>query len=283
MTNIPSIVARLMQISRINEVTFQLVLFRYFHECVIRRLGQSQFKNNFILKGGNLIYAWQGMIARPTVDIDFLGLAHSNDIFEITDSFTKILSIESSDGVIFNVSDIKTEVINEQNQYLGVRISVPAMLGNIKQIVKVDVGFGDVITPGAILLEYPHLLELEPLSVMAYSVETVIAEKFHAMVMMPKINSRMKDFYDVILLLDHPTLRQDMLSIAIHETFKNRNTQYQADMPLFTEDYQNDVARNKMYQAYLNKIGIKNKQQFSQITEKIFDVLQPIYERLERK
>lgn len=89
MTNIPSIVARLMQISRINEVTFQLVLFRYFHECVIRRLGQSQFNYNFVLKGGNLIYAWQGMIARPTVDIDFLGLAHSNDIFEITDSFKR--------------------------------------------------------------------------------------------------------------------------------------------------------------------------------------------------
>lgn len=83
--------------------------------------------------------------------------------------------------------------------------------------------------------------------------------------------------------MDLPSLRQDILYVAIHQTFKNRNTKYEADMPLFTDDYQNDVARNKMYQAYLNKIGIKDKQQFSQITEKIFDVLQPIYERLEGK
>ncbi len=283
MTNTASIIAKLKQISKTNETTFQMILFRYFHESVMRRLSNSNYQNNFILKGGNLIYVWQGILARPTVDIDFLGTNHPNDFTIITRTFQDILCQDSTDGVIFVVTEITHEIINEHNDYNGVRLIVPTLLGNIKQNIKIDIGFGDVVTPRPIYIEYPNLLYSDHIRIMAYSFETVIAEKFHAMVSLPKINSRMKDFFDVNLLLNQPNLNHDLLFSAISETFKNRNTFFESDMILFHEDYQSDPARNKMYEAFLNKIGVNEKQTFAQVSKTIFAMLFPIYQTLERK
>lgn len=283
MTNTASKIAKLKQISKINGTTFQMILYRYFHESVMRRLGQSNYQNNFILKGGNLIYVWHGILARPTVDIDFLGASHSNEVDIITSTFQEILCLESEDGVIFDVNKINNEIINEHNNYHGVRLIVPTQLSNIKQNIKIDIGFGDVVIPRPMHIEYPNLLSENSINVLAYSIETVIAEKFHAMVSMPKINSRMKDFYDVNLLFAHPKLNHDLLFIAITETFKNRNTFFESDMILFSEEYQNDPARNKMYEAFLNKLGIKDKQTFAQVTKNIFEILHPFYQSLESK
>jgi predicted nucleotidyltransferase component of viral defense system len=283
MTKVSSIISKLKKLSKESNTTMQMILFRYFHEGLLYRVSQSRFSANFILKGGNLIYAITGLVARPTVDVDFMGAQHSNVPEDIIASFKNILTLEIEDGLVFHADAINYEIINEFNTYHGVRLSVPANLANIAQTVKIDIGFGDVIFPNATKLTFPRLLEQEGIELLAYSIETAIAEKFHAMVVMPQINSRMKDFYDVFHLLDHPSLNYEYLKMAIQETFKNRATYQDQNMILFEETYRTNIERNKIYETYLKKIGVNEFISFNIVMQKITKVIYPIYKTLNVK
>ena len=244
-------------------------------ERLLYRLAQSKYKNRFYLKGGALLYAHEQLKARPTLDIDFLGSSINNDKKIIEEAFSEICSIScKEDGIVFDTDTIETEEINENRVYKGIRLHVTAQLDTVRQKIAMDIGFGDVITPEPQELEYPLLLDgLPAVSIMAYSLETVVAEKFQAMIELSENNSRMKDFYDLYTLLYNNALDSDMLEKAIHATLKNRGTPYEENHPLFSDDFPKNPRFQMLWKGFIKKIG-KTEPDFettvSLIKEKLF-------------
>jgi hypothetical protein len=161
------------------------------------RLSVSAYKDKFILKGGALLYAHDGFQARPTLDIDFMAKNVSNDMANIKKIFQEICRIEcQEDGVVFDINTIETGEIAISKDYHGVRLTLLAHLDTAQQYISMDIGFGDVITPFPQQLAFPALIATAPgANVLAYSLETVVAEKFQAMISLSLGNSRMKDFF----------------------------------------------------------------------------------------
>lgn len=201
--NIPvSVSERLKNIARESGKAFDSLILLYFQERFLYRLSISDFKDNFVLKGGLFLFSQTGFKSRPTKDVDFLAKQIANDIEKLHSSFIGICSIDvPSDGVVFLVEEMTTERIKEDADYEGVRIKVTALLGRIRKVLQFDIGFGDVVVPKPQLIEYPVLLDMEMPRVQAYSKESVISEKFEAMISLSVMNSRMKDFYDIYTLL----------------------------------------------------------------------------------
>jgi hypothetical protein len=129
-------------------------------------------------------------------------------------------------------------------------------LGNIRQHLQIDIGFGDVVTPEAVLIDYPIILEdFESPNIFAYTMEAVIAEKLHAIIVLAQLNSRMKDFYDIYIIIQSLQFNNETLKLAIIQTFENRNTALNLDSMVFTEDFYQNQQRQSMWYAYLKKIN----------------------------
>lgn len=278
-----SIRARLQNLAKEQGLSFQLILIRYLQERLLFRLSKSNYRNNFFLKGGALIYAYERSKTRYTLDIDLLGKDIENNRQAIEDAFTEILSLKySADGVWFNADTIQTQLITEQDKYNGIRLFVEAGFHTIQQRLQIDVGFGDVLQPNPNKnLEFPVLLtECDIPVIQAYASETIIAEKFQAMIELSSANSRMKDFYDVYKLITSKKLNQTKLELGIRATFKNRNTKYFDNHALFQEGFFTDPNRVKMWKAFLNKIGQDKDLNFKDVGNTISLTLKPIWEKL---
>jgi predicted nucleotidyltransferase component of viral defense system len=279
-----SVRARLANIARKENIAFQVIIVRYLHERLLYRLSRSRFADRFFLKGGNFIYAIGGLTVRPTKDIDFLGHAIPDEADEIGEMFAEIAATDFNDGVWYDVKNIHLEQITEQNRYNGIRMVFPAGFDTIKTTIQIDIGFGDHITPKAVKLQYPVLLADMPApDLLAYTTETVIAEKFQAMIALAGLNSRMKDFYDVYLLLSSGNNDLAVLKEAISATFENRDTRHVQDHILFTPDFATDNTRNRMWQAFLKKIGQPEMVPFTQVMRTIAGILEPIWESLNNR
>ena len=270
-----SVKAKLLNLSKAEGVPYQPLLIRYVQERLLYRLAQSKYKNRFYLKGGALLYAHEQLKARPTLDIDFLGNSINNDKKIIEEAFSEICSIScKEDGIVFDTGTIETEEINENRVYKGIRLHVTAQLDTVRQKIAMDIGFGDVITPEPQELEYPLLLDgLPAVSIMAYSLETVVAEKFQAMIELSENNSRTKDFYDLYTLLYNNTLDNDMLEKAIYTTLKNRGTVYEENHPLFSDNFPKNPRFQMLWKGFIKKIGETEpdfKITVSLIKEKLF-------------
>lgn len=275
-----SVKAKLLNLSKAEGLPYQPLLIRYVQERLLYRLAQSKYKNRFYLKGGALLYAHEQLKARPTLDIDFLGSSINNDKKIIEEAFSEICSIScKEDGTVFDTDTIETEEINENRVYKGIRLHVTAQLDTVRQKIAMDIGFGDVITPEPQELEYPLLLDgLPAVSIMAYSLETVVAEKFQAMIELSENNSRMKDFYDLYTLLYNNTLDSDMLEKAIHATLKNRGTLYEENHPLFSDDFPKNPRFQMLWKGFIKKIG-KTEPDFETTVSLIKERLFPYWEK----
>ena len=251
------------------------MLVRYLHERLLFRISASPYKSHFLLKGSSLLFALDGFKARPTIDIDLLGERISNDRENLKEVFQKVCGIEcEDDGVIFDAASLELEPIAAEKKNPGTCVKVVAHLDTIVQQISVDIGFGDVVTPYPLTLDYPLLLQDVPaVELYAYSLETLIAEKFHAMVDRDESNSRMKDFFDVYQLFTYHEIDRELLSEAIVSTFKNRNTTYRENLTLFTDKFAKDTTRNIWWKSFLKKIRWKE-----QIT--FYDVMKCIKENL---
>lgn len=265
-----------------DKVTYQQVLIRYLHERLLYRLSVSRFNQRFFLKGGALMFAHERFAARPTVDIDFMGDKISNDMENIRRTFMEICAIEyPEDGVTFDTDKITVSEITPDREYQGVQLHVTAHLDTIVQNLSMDIGFGDIIIPHPIELDYPALLDgMEDIPVMAYSLETVVAEKFQTMIARTVLNSRMKDFYDVYTILKHNTLDEANLQLAVAEVMKNRDTHYEENHPLFTEEFAMDASRNNQWAAFVRKNKIDDVPPFPEVLRYICDRMKPIWESL---
>lgn len=269
-----SVQARLLNLSKSVGVAHQQIVTRYFQERLLSRLSHSRFVDNFILKGGALLYAHNREGARPTLDLDFMGEHINREKDTMMNAFKEIYSIDEGDGVTFVTETLTTTDIAVEKRYPGVRLAILATLGSMRQVVSMDIGFGDVIVPSPVDLEYPVMLDDNSnIRLKAYSVETVIAEKLQTMVDRYVRNSRMKDFYDVWSLLEAHEFDAELLKDAIEATFINRNTPIDRLSSIFEEGYLNDSAMNSRWQAYVRKtkfIAPPFPEVMALIKEKIF-------------
>ncbi len=212
---IASIRQRLMNLARENGEAFDFVLARYGIERFLYRLSISKNADCFVLKGSMLFHVWNRKMHRPTRDLDLLGVG-PNDRESVRQSILNVLRTEvSDDGLLFDETTLDVEALREDMAYGGVRAKFRAKLGNVRIPVQVDVGFGDAVVPGPETREFPVLLAGLPIpSLQVYPACTVIAEKFEALVRLDAQNTRMKDFFDLDLLLKTDPPERDLLSNA---------------------------------------------------------------------
>jgi predicted nucleotidyltransferase component of viral defense system len=194
-----SVRSRLLKLARERRQPFDLVITRYALERLLYRLSQSPHREQFVLKGAMLITTWFADPHRPTRDLDLLGFGDSSEE-SILDVFREVCGMPADDGIRFDVDNLRIERIREELEYGGLRLRTVANLSRARINVVIDVGFGDAVEPGLEEIEFPVLLDSPVPRLRAYPRETVIAEKFQAMVYLGRANSRMKDFYDVWVL-----------------------------------------------------------------------------------
>lgn len=277
---VESIRHRLMTLSRANGEAFDFVLARYGVERFLYRLSQSEHAGRFILKGAMLFHVWNRKMHRPTRDLDLLGFG-ADDQQTVRQSILDVLRTEvADDGLSFREDTLAVEPIREDLAYGGVRAKFLAKLGNIRIPVQVDVGFGDAITPGPETREFPALLSGFPTaSLRAYPMATVIAEKFEALVRLDSQNSRMKDFFDLDILLGTVEQDRELLSEAIHATFERREASMPEDVPTgLTVSFAHD--KQVMWQAFLRKNGLSGERDdFAEVISRIRSRLSWIWEK----
>jgi len=272
-----SIRAKLINIARNEGIDFDALLLRYFQERFLYRLTISEFSDHFILKGGLLLVCFKIPGTRPTKDIDFLAEQLDNDQTELENIFGKIAELYFDDGVKFDPLSISSERIKEDADYEGIRLKIDATLGQARKRLQIDIGFGDIVIPKAKKIEFPTLLEQIPPKIKIYSIESIISEKFEAMIKLAMANSRMKDFYDVYTLSINYDFHGNRLKKAIESTFKRRKTIVPISPLIFRTEFHNDKGRQRQWAAFLRKSRLANTDKsFNQIMERITKFLKPI-------
>ena len=266
---------RLLEQTRITHGDYQQVVIRFVHERLMYRLAQSEYRQSFYLKGGSLLYALNPLIARPTLDVDFLGVNFPSDPERLRDIFTDICSQPCpEDGILFDIDSINVERIMDDKEYKGLCVQVKALLDTIVQRVSIDVGFGDAVV-GVKEILYPALLKTLPqANLYVYSIESVIAEKFHAMVLLDESNSRMKDFYDVYQIFLSQEIDSQSLEKAIKATFRARDVVFNPEIKLFDSDFATDKVRQTLWKNFLHKIKQDNRFDFEDVMKLIREKLQ---------
>ncbi len=235
-------------------------VFQYYGmERFLYRLSQSKYADTFVLKGALMFVVWKVPGMRTTRDIDFLG-RFDNEIIKIEVVFKEICSmVVPQDGLRFDPELVKGERIKEDADYEGVRIKFMGFLGKARIPMQVDIGFGDVVFPKPKTINYPAILDFPSAHLKGYAAETVVAEKFEAMINLGHLNSRMKDFYDIWLMARQFQFSGEELSQAIRQTFEHRGTSLPKVAPFFAEEIYNKLSdRQQLWKAFLGKMGIKN-------------------------
>lgn len=276
-----SILAKLKNISKQEKKATNLIIRLYFQERLLYRLSISPYKERFILKGGLFLYSLSQNLARPTKDIDFLGKQISNDMVAILKAFQEICKLEpvNDDGVSFDPDTIEIDRIKEDADYEGVRLKITGHIGNVRERLQLDIGFGDIIVPKAETLEYPTLLDSDKPEIIAYSIESAISEKFEAMISLSILNSRLKDFYDIYSLLNNNNFDGRVLNEAIYETFQKRRTSFEKEHLLFMKEFAEDEERNRQWNLLLLRNGFQPIL-FSEVMRKITLFLKPVYDSI---
>ena len=177
----------------------------------------------------------------------------------------------------FDTESIKPEPITVDKKYPGLRFYVTARMDTIVHNMSVDIGFGDVVSPCPMTIDFPLLLPNIPsVNLQAYSLETVVAEKFHAMIDRDETNSRMKDFFDCYMLFTQRNISDETLFEAIKATFDNRALAYKSNLKLFSDGFATDKERIIRWKAFLKKIKWKEEIPFPVVMQIIKDRLQPM-------
>jgi len=258
-SNLPaSIRARLKQRADATRQDFNLTLTHFGLERLLYRLSISQYADRYLLKGALLFSLWYDQPHRPTRDVDLLGFG-PDDVETAVVAFREISQIAVEDGIVFDPASVAGSVIRKEAGYGGVRVDLRATLDGARIALQVDIGFGDVVTPAPEPIHYPMLLDdLPTLQLRAYPKFTVVAEKFHAICLLGMTNSRMKDFFDLWVLLTEEELAPVELRRAVEATFARRRLAVPADLPLGLSDaFAQDPIKQRQWAAFLRKNGLK--------------------------
>ena len=249
-----SIRARLKQHADATRQDFNLVLTRYGLERLLYRLSVSEHAPNFLLKGALLFQLWYGQPHRPTRDADLLGFG-PDDVPTLVAVFRTVTHVVVDDGIEFDPGSVRGTEIRKTAGYGGVRVDLRATLDGARISLQVDIGFGDAVTPTAQFIEYPTLLADVPTPTLrAYPKATAAAEKLHAISVLGPTNSRMKDFFDLWVLLRDATLDQAELLRAIEATFARRQTPVPAALPAGLSDaFASDTTKQLQWHAFTRR------------------------------
>ncbi|CAG0931805.1 hypothetical protein RHDC3_01997 [Rhodocyclaceae bacterium] len=249
-----SIRARLKQHTDTTKQDFNLTLTQYGLERLLYRLSISGHASNFLLKGALLFQLWYGQPHRPTRDADLLGFG-PDDVPTLVNVFRSICGIAVDDGIVFEPASIAGSEIRKDAGYGGVRIDMRANLDGASLALQIDIGFGDAVTPAAQPVTYPTLLADVPAPTLrAYPKATVVAEKLHAVTVLGMTNSRMKDFFDLWVLLHDATMDDAELRRAIEATFARRQTAIPSSLPIGLSDtFAQDATKQVQWRAFLKK------------------------------
>ena len=253
-----SVRARLLNIAKTEGSDFNQVLVRFALERILYRLTRSPHADRFVLKGALLFTLWYDMPHRATRDVDLLGFGAS-DLASITQVFRDIAAITADDGIVFDPNSVIVEEIRKEAGYGGVRVIVAGELANARCRTQIDIGFGDAVTPGPVDSVYPVLLDDLPAPrLRAYPIYTVVAEKLHAIALLGMTNSRVKDYFDLSVMLERETLDDGLLAQAITATFERRGIAVPAELPVgLTDEFANDASRQALWNAFAKKNGLE--------------------------
>lgn len=273
---VSSVRNRLLEIARRKNRPFEDILVLYGLERFLFRLSQSAHKDQFILKGGLLIYGMELSEARPTRDIDFLGLTQNN-IEAVSEMIQEIGKIDFDDGMNYDFGPLTHETMAPDSEYPGVRLKFVGKLGKAKIPMRIDVGFGDAVVPDAKDMVFPTLLDMKAPTILAYAIETIIAEKFEAALDLADLNSRMKDFYDLWVLSQKYPFDGRSLQEAIIATCNRRGTTIRSDAEIFLTDFSQHVDKNTQWAAFINKGPMNDvPNDFSRIMTALHEFLLPM-------
>lgn len=249
-----SIRARLKQHADERKQDFNLTLTQYGLERLLYRLSVSRHASSYLLKGALLFSLWYDQPHRPTRDADLLGFG-PDDIDTAVSAFEEICQIAVEDGIAFDLASLKGSVIRKEAGYGGVRIDLQAKLESARIALQVDIGFGDAVTPAPESVSYPVMLaELPAPRLRSYPKYTVVAEKFHAICLLGMANTRMKDYFDLLILLSEDDLDATQLHRAVGATFERRRMAMPASLPSGLSDaFAQDAAKQRQWIAFLKK------------------------------
>lgn len=206
-------------------VEAETLLRNFMLERFLERMTVSEYKDNFILKGGMLIAAMVGIDTRTTMDMDATIKGQTLTALEIKTIVEEILRIPINDGVEFTFSGI--EETREEADYPGYRVSVTAVFDKTRQTLKVDITTGDFVTPREIEYSFKLMFENRAINILAYNLETILAEKFETIITRGVTNTRMRDFYDIYILTTTKSFDGDIFKAALQKTVEKRGTSKQ--------------------------------------------------------
>jgi predicted nucleotidyltransferase component of viral defense system len=265
MTRVPnkdsaaSIRAKLLSLSKEKGEDYQRMLGRFAIERFLYRLGNSPYRDRFVLKGATLFTLWTGETHRPTKDLDLLGWG-SSAIADIEEVFRAICAVKEDDGILFDSQSVEGTTIKENDEYNGVHIKFRAQLSGAQIPLQVDIGFGDAVYPEPELETFPVLLSMAAPIIRAYPREASIAEKLHAMVQLDIRNSRMKDFYDIWFMANTWTFRLESLRSAITLSFQQRGSTLPNGVPFaLTDEFLTDAQKMQQWKAFAGRLNAGDK------------------------
>jgi predicted nucleotidyltransferase component of viral defense system len=277
---IQSIKQRLQSLSKEKRIDFNYLLLVYMNEGFLRRLQNSKYNINFILKGGFLLSSLIESFGRSTRDLDFSAIKTDNNLSNVKVIFKTVCSVEIDDCLTFQTNQLESIEITEDNIYSGIRVTVPCFLGKSRHILQFDVGFGDRITPGEKEYKLTPLLSGIPISLFIYPIESIVAEKFEAMIALDEINSRMKDFYDLYAIFKNCRIDRSILFEAIRNTFKTRKTFCPPNPVALSDKYYENPDKSRMWIRFLERSAIKKDISFIEVYRLIRENLEPIYQEI---
>ncbi|MDN5034580.1 nucleotidyl transferase AbiEii/AbiGii toxin family protein [Streptococcus sp. SS4] len=264
------------KISKQTGLTFNSVMTYYFLEIILKKLSQSSYADHYIFKGGFLLSNVIGVESRSTVDIDFLFHKQTLSEENVQQQLEEILT-ESKDDIQFSIQSISS--IKESDNYGGYRATILCQLENIKQIIHLDIATGDSVTPHPVTYAYKAIFNDESFSIIAYTIETILAEKLQTIYSRNFLNSRSKDFYDVYILskLKKNDIDFRQLNVACQRTFSYRETELDYnEIVQLMESFKTDPIQQQQWQNYSNKYSYTKGISFSEILDEIVNLVSVI-------
>lgn len=276
-----SVHQRLLNMARESSRPFNELLQHFAIERFIYRLSKGHRADRLILKGALMFSTWSGAVTRTTMDID-LSMRSDNEletvVATIKDACRRRVEM---DGMSFDPETVTAARITEGAEYEGVRARVRGHLGNARVSLQIDVGFGDVIVPGPNKTVYPVLLDFPAPELNGYTKESMIAEKFQAMVKLGVLNTRMKDFYDVWMLSRLFDFHGEVLAEAVEKTFVNRKTPITSASTVFDPSLTQDAGKENQWQAFTGKAKLSEAPgSFEDAVSAIANFLRPVVDAL---
>ena len=252
----------------------QMLLRNYMMERFLERISISEYRDKFIIKGGMLIAAMVGLNARSTMDIDATIKGANVSAKDVEIIIGNIIAVPLDDGVKFHIKQI-SEIMDEAD-YPGIRVSLETNFDHVRTPLKIDISTGDAITPREIEYNFKLMLEERSIDVLAYNLETVLAEKLETLITRTTTNTRMRDFYDIHVLQEiyGDSLDGEVLYKALQATAHKRGTErYLKDTKEVLDEVEQDTTMQKLWKSYQNKFSYAAEIPWTRVMKSVRDLI----------